>query len=235
MGYKRKRTGKKKTFKKKIYKKKYNKLSSTVSPTYGKDLVNFGSAFPKKALIKQRYVDTVSMTATTGTFSHTVICLNGLYDPNVTTSGHQPMYFDQMMALYNHYYVIGAKMTVKLIGYESNTVPANCILWMNDDTAVTPSTANNLIEEIATSATLLGSGGDTSITLSLKYSPKKTFGGSVLANVSLQGSATANPDEGSYGYISVQAADLASTVSVIAQIIVEYIVIYTELKDIGGS
>lgn len=37
-----------------------------------------------------------------------VFSLNGLYDPDITNIGHQPMGFDQMNGLYNDYVVYGA-------------------------------------------------------------------------------------------------------------------------------
>jgi len=38
---------------------------------------------------------------------------NGLYDPNITGAGHQPMGFDQMMLMYNHYTVVSSKITIE--------------------------------------------------------------------------------------------------------------------------
>ena len=49
-------------------------------------------------------------------------------DPNHTGVGHQPLYFDQLMTIYNHYIVIGAKITVKFTAYPA-TIPVNvCLL-----------------------------------------------------------------------------------------------------------
>lgn len=42
-----------------------------------------------------------------------VFSANGVYDPNVTGAGHQPAGFDQYMALYNEYVVLGARCVVR--------------------------------------------------------------------------------------------------------------------------
>lgn len=222
--------------KKKVYKKKpAPKTSGTTKIDYPKSIVNFGSSFPMKAMIKQVYTDTVMMTSTTGILAHYTMSLNGLFDPNITACGHQPLYFDQMMAIYNHYVVIASKITVKLIPLEANTVPTIVALWQNDDTSITSTSMINIQEQSGSSSTICGSQGDNYTTLNLKYSPKKVFGGSVLGNANLKGSASANPPEQTYGVLSIVGADYLTTVNVIAQIVVEYVSIFSELKDIVGS
>ena len=44
--------------------------------------------------------------------------LNSLFDPNLSGLGHQPRGFDQLMAVYEKYTVVAAKITVC---YVSNT------------------------------------------------------------------------------------------------------------------
>jgi len=227
---------KKKTYKKKTTKRKATpKASGTARIPYPKSIVDFGTSFPMKAKMSQVYTDTIVMTSTSGVQTNYQFCLNALFDPNITAAGHQPIYFDQMMAIYNHYTVIAAKMTVKFIPYESNTVPVSVVLWQNDDTTTTPSVISSIQEQPAASFTIIGSAGDASKTMVLKYSPKKVFGGSILGNPYLQGSSTTTPSELSVGQVTLVGADNLTTVSVIAQVVIQYITIYTELKDIQGS
>lgn len=68
--------------------------------------------FPKTTAVKLRYVDGISLNPTISTLATYVFRANGLFDPNATGIGHQPMNFDMWAALYNHYVVIGAKITV---------------------------------------------------------------------------------------------------------------------------
>lgn len=200
-----------------------------------KSTVNAGLGFPVKMLVKQKYTETVFMNSNLGTLANYLFSLNGLYDPNFTGAGHQPMYFDQYMAIYNHFTVIGAKITVTFVPYETNTTPLRVALWQNDDTTVTPTTMDSIQEQSIATASILGSGGDAKVTKSFKWSPKKVFGGSLLANSLFRGNSGANPTEQSYGVISVQSANVTDTNSCSALVHIEYITVYSELKDIVGS
>lgn len=233
MAYKKRKQTKSK--KRTYRKKRATKTTGTVKIAYPKSIVDFGTNFPMRVKIKQTYTDTVTMNSPVGALAHYTMSLNGLYDPNITAGGHQPLYFDQMMAIYNHYTVIASKMTIKIIPYEANTVPTSVCVWQNDDNAITSTSMTNIQELSGTSFTLCGSQGDNYTTLNLKYSPKKVFGGSILGNANLKGSASANPPEQTYGVITIGSADNFTTVNVIVQIIMEYVTIYSELKDILSS
>jgi len=58
-----------------------------------------------------RYYESVSFTAS-GTVGGYVFSANGLFDPNITGTGHQPMGFDQMMLSYEHYCVTKARLVL---------------------------------------------------------------------------------------------------------------------------
>ncbi len=44
---------------------------------------------------------------------HQVFTANGLFDPDITGTGHQPRGFDQFMALYDKYVVVSSSITLK--------------------------------------------------------------------------------------------------------------------------
>lgn len=60
-----------------------------------------------------------------------VYTTNGLYDPNTTGIGHQPTGFDQLMALYNEYVVIGSTIKVSFTNSDE-TNAAICGISMLD-------------------------------------------------------------------------------------------------------
>ena len=74
------------------------------------------NGFPNKNICKHRYADQCSIvyTGSSGMITHS-FSANGLYDPNLAVGGHQPMGFDEQMAIYDHYCVLGAKITVNNI------------------------------------------------------------------------------------------------------------------------
>lgn len=65
---------------------------------------------PTTWITTHRYIECFTLDPPAGVAGVYVFSANGLYDPNVTGSGHQPMGFDQMSTFYNHYEVIGAKI-----------------------------------------------------------------------------------------------------------------------------
>lgn len=81
-----------------------------------------GHPFGKKFYTKLRYSEshTIAASSTANFASHYKMRLNSLYDPNYTGAGHQPRGFDQLMAIYEKYTVVGAKITVCYITTSTN-------------------------------------------------------------------------------------------------------------------
>lgn len=78
-----------------------------------------------------RYVELFSNSITTATGAQQTMNANSLFDPNRTGSGHQPMGFDQLAAIWNRYRILRAKCTVKFISsasYFATVIPLNGLL-----------------------------------------------------------------------------------------------------------
>lgn len=56
---------------------------------------------------------------------------NGLYDPDITGTGHQPMYFDNYAALYRQYRVTRSKISVTVVNTSVNTATTGPVLQPN--------------------------------------------------------------------------------------------------------
>lgn len=217
---------------KKIVKIKRNRYRRY--PANLRNNVMMGLGFPNKSVMKHRYYDTYVSASTTGAIDNNNYVLNGLYRP-YAANARSVSYFSQMSAIYNHYQVIGAKVTVKLVASETGTpVPLQAVVWQNDDTTVTPTNFYSLAESSKAKKILLSLHPGRPATAVLKYSAKKTFGTGLDVD-SLRGSATANPTETSICSVSVQSTDGTSTSSYVAQVMIEYIAVWTELKDIEFS
>lgn len=59
---------------------------------------------PDEQRVTIRYADTLDATATVGFYSY-LFALNDIYDPDVTSTGSQPPYYDEWTALYNRWVV----------------------------------------------------------------------------------------------------------------------------------
>jgi len=227
-----KRTYKKRTTKRKVYKKSpFNKsaLKSYSSPT-----MSLGrQGFPMKLKVKHVYSDIISLTSTTGARATQLYIANGLYDPDYTNAGHQPFLFDQLTPLYNHYTVIASKITVKASNNSASGYPMYVGMFLNDDTNVTP-TLYGMIEQNDSAHKLIPAGSNATHTMTLNYHPRKAFGGGILNNSLLQGTSAANPSEQQVFTIWAYQPG-AQTASVDLDIFIEFVAIWTELKDITYS
>lgn len=197
---------------------------------------NLGQGFPDKLTMTHRYVERVTLTnaapsaVQTGHFS-----CNGLYDPNTSGTGHQPIYFDQLTAIYDQYCVILSK--IKITFTNTGTVPCYAGVFLNDDTAMTGTTYYDASEQSNSKIVLLGArdSGSATRTIVRYWGVRKWFGKSPLANDVLRGTSTTNPTEQMHFMYWTQPIDATTVETVYATAQIEYVTVWTELKDIATS
>lgn len=200
-------------------------------------MVKLGNGFPKMTKMKLHYIDNFLITAVASGTNHTQqFILNGLYDFDYTGTGHQPFYFDQMMALYDHYTVIACKVTVSF----TNTSAQPIIVggYINDDTAVGTGVLTTFQEEPFSQYRLIPNGNENRVNLTWKWSAKKFFTGrasSLLADTELQGTSAANPVENSVLTLYARNTDVTLPTSLTYTVRADFIAVFKELKDISGS
>lgn len=70
--------------------------------------------FPKTKICRHRYTETVTLPAgtTVGLTNQYVFRANGIFDPNLTGAGHQPLFRDAYADTYQHYSVLNSYITV---------------------------------------------------------------------------------------------------------------------------
>jgi len=69
--------------------------------------------FPKRKLVKLRYVEQVTLDPGLNSFSVSEWRANSLFDTNSSGGGHQPMAYDQWSTIYERYCVLSSKITVQ--------------------------------------------------------------------------------------------------------------------------
>lgn len=201
-----------------------------------KQNVNMGYGFPKKLTMTHRYVEAVTVTSTSGGAANYQFSANSLFDPNVSSTGHQPMYFDQLAALYDHYVVIGSKIRLRVMPTVSNHVAMYCNLGVYDDSSFISNDPTISSEQTQVGfPRLIPAASNNAIQLTAKWSAKKMFGGSVLSNNELKGTGTTSPSEQSVYTFNLRTADQVTTTAVYVEAIIEYIAVWKELKDIAAS
>lgn len=197
--------------------------------------VTVGSGFPKKMCITLTYYDSQTLTSTAGAVTNYQFSCNSIYDPNTTGTGHQPLYRDQMAAIYNHYTVIGSRCQYSVMGTATNNLPGALCAFINDDTTTLEASPFLNAERPRARLSLLGAGGDHAIRGTLNWSAKKAFGKGVLSNTELATPVGQNPGESEYFSFQYRTVDFSTTTSVHLIVKITYIVVFNELQDIASS
>lgn len=202
-----------------------------------RSLVNLGSGFPQRTKISHTYCQSYSTAAVpVGGLTHQFSC-NGMWAPTFSYTSHQPFYFDQMNALYNHYTVVKSKMTIMMQGGDGNPVPLAVCLAIDDDGTVPTTQPMFMAEWPNSNYLILPAGTSANPTIRTMYwDAVKYFGPNPTANDGLQGDGTQNPAEQSNYIICFQPIDAtAATVDFNYTVIIEYEAIWTETKSVLPS
>ncbi len=224
MPYKTKRTYRKK----RSYKKKSYSTSSFTNQSVG----------PRTLIRKLRYSDSVILNAPTAAAVNHFFSANGMFDPDITGIGHQPLGFDQYMLMYDHYKVIGSKITITPLGNPgTDTADNQQIITLSLDDDITANTnIHNMIEQGLVSWRLLNPGGSSAPrSLTKGFSQKRYFSNRKAAET-MVGSVSANPSEQAFFNIGTAALNgSGDPVSIAVLVVIDYIVSFTERKTLASS
>ncbi len=177
-----------------------------------------------------------------GTCSSYFFSCNGLFDPNVSGAGHQPMGFDQMMLMYEQYTVVSSKIMIQFINASAASVLAAGAIYLSPDTTniTTPSqlVENGYITPIKVMMPifLVGSSVRSDLTCDIgSYFGRDRKKRELLEDPNLFGTAAANPTEQAYFGVVVFDPTLANAVSVDFNVDIEYEVIFWEPRKLTQS
>lgn len=188
--------------------------------------------FPKHLCNTLTYVEQQPLTLTTG-FGKYIFSANGLFDPNITGTGHQPLYFDQLTALYNHYTVVRSRIQVNVVGQTAFTSPYFISLYVDDDTT-TATDALLASERVGSSFSAATPAVAPFDVLNASWDARKFFGPNPQDQAELRGTSSANPTEQSY--FVIQAYDPSGSSSTLQMFVrIHFDVIWDELTTIGPS
>jgi len=191
--------------------------------------------FPSTTTRSLRYSTTFQLTCTAGAVATYVFRANDLFDPDFTSTGHQPMGFDQMMLSYNHFCVVKSRLKV-VCSNKTNTTPIT--FCVRQDASSTPLTVIDRILEFGglvtaridtfgATTTLLELGLDMSVLQGVSRS-------AITADPTLRGDAATTPTE--VTYFHVQLWDTAAATSTgNFDIILEQLAVFLEPRDLVES
>lgn len=160
---------------------------------------------------------------------------NGLYDPNITGSGHSPLGFDQLMSMYDHYTVIGAKIIVNLFNTDT-TYPMIVGIRVADTTTAT-NDITQIIENGNVNYTVTNpyKTDGSAVTLTRKLSIKNFFKKPLSDDV-FSGAVTSNPAEQVYFQVFCYSTNASfDAAGVRMNVRLEYISLFKEPKLLATS
>lgn len=109
---------------------------------------------PRNSFLKEklkttlRYVDTISIDPGSAGIASHVFMANGLYDTDVTGTGHQPLGFDELAALYTQYRVTSSDIKVTPVSAgTASTVPALIGVFRDSDATLSYTLGTAIIED----------------------------------------------------------------------------------------
>jgi len=199
-----------------------------------RSIVNMGIGFPMRAQMVHKYVENVVLSSSSGGPAIYNWSCNGMYDPNITGTGHQPLYFDQMGTFYRHYTVIRSKLKATFIPGDTVAFPFFVSCYLNDDTGSTPSVPLEFAEQTLCTWKPCAVNNNP-LTITKYWDARKTFGGDPLSDANLTGTTSVNPTEQTFFTVCVQSANQTTTQDIIVVFEAEYTAVWEELVDTAQS
>jgi len=199
--------------------------------------------FPPKFRKRLTYAEVaLSVVGTTGLAGNYFFSANGLFDPNTTGTGHQPMGFDQMMLMYEQYTVVSSKITVVANNNSAANTYADVALYLSPDTTSITDPSRLMENGFFVWKPLYPVGTQGAIaTLSLDcniatYFARDRNKRELLEDVNLFGNVASNPTEQVYFVVcAYDGVGAVNTSTVLFRVEIEYEVIFWEPKKLTQS
>lgn len=184
------------------------------------------------------YNDNATISPTGQLATAYVMSANNMHDPTVAIGGHQPMGFDQLMTLYEHYTVTQGKITVNF----SNESTTECgfvgiALFPSDsiETGYYKLVENGLLVR----SFIAPRNGDpkSSQQLTLPFNIAKLNGKtvSIVGDELYRGDSASGPTEQSYLHVFAYNPANTSTMAVRCDVLIEFEAVFTEPRKLATS
>jgi len=183
-----------------------------------------------------RYYTVASVSSGASAAGAYVFSANGIFDPDVSGTGGQPMGFDQMMLFFNHYTVIRSRIRV-VAQSNSSTLRVTAALSVSGSSTVTTSIEQlmengNLTFQVLEYAGAMG--GACTLSRSVNAAKFQSVD-DVMDDPNMRGDSASNPAEQAYYHISVWNSASATTVTLDCQVYLEYDVVFHEPRKASVS
>lgn len=189
------------------------------------------------------YEPSFGITATGGVIGQYVFTANGLYDPNITQTGHQPLGFDTMMLYYEQYTVLRSSVTLRFVGNGAQAVNVSICLAPDTTSLALPDVMENgLVKTKVVDGRGNGGYGTGQRVgrLDLNCDVVKYFGRKnsreILDDVNLYGTVASNPTEQVYFCINTWGfGSFTDNTAVSFDAVLEYDVVFWEPRKVAAQ
>jgi len=215
-----------KSFRDSIGKKPFGKLSISRFP---------GIGFPDQLRCTLRYSDAGSQFTASIAPAAQVFRANSLFDPDLTGSGSQPEYFDQIAAVYGQYCVMGCRFKAEV--FNTGTTSNVAVILYSDANIATQSVENMTEHRYAKHGVVSAKGGMDRITIELPPILNSTIQGekSLNSDPSNYTGVGTNPTDPTYAIFRTSAMDNATNSNIYCNFYLEYDCWFKELTPLVES
>lgn len=161
---------------------------------------------------------------------------NSLFDPDFTSTGHQPRYFDTYMQLYSKYKVLGSRIRISIINSHPSSIEALVLVPLTD--VISALTYQDWVElSYSTRTPLNAVGGRNGHTIVNRMSTAKILGlrPSQVNDEDYSGTTGTNPVSIWYWNIGIFSTTPGAPISADLQIDIEYDTVLYDRINIGQS
>jgi len=192
--------------------------------------------FGKSKIVTHHYTENISLNPALGTPADYVFSANGMYDPNITGTGHQPYAFDQLSAIYNEYTVSVSKCTVTAWNNQGNYPFWIAICLRDDNTSITAD-VNAVREAPGIVSQLLAPSSSSAVgTVTHSFDAKKFFDVKDLGDASELRAGLANPAEQAYYHVLMMPQNSTDDLGTnVLTVDIEYTAVWTGPKILSQS
>lgn len=177
-----------------------------------------------------RYEESITLTGSANNVYGYIFSANGCYDPNITGTGHQPMGFDPLMLMYDHYTVVKSRMILNAWNTLATQPIKLGIAVISSPSDYSTNYQTNLENGQIVYATLSPAGAANSMVRLEQSVNLAAINGvqQLLDSHDMRGDSANNPAEQTYYAIEIWNPQSATVAIAYVDVIIEFDVVFTE-------
>lgn len=211
----------------------------------GKGKMKIGRSLPlagfgKSKMCRLRFVTSFNLDPAAAEITSKVFRANSIFGPDSTTATLRPRGFTENMQFYQHFTVVGSRITVQYLCNTAATTPGimGILLTAAGTSAATFDGTNDMLETKAfgRNQKFVGTNQQFAYKVSKNFSAKKWFGTtSIIGKDLYRGNSASNPSEGAFFEVVFASTGANNPSAAGFRATIDYLVIFTEPKIIPTS